>query len=564
MTSLRLIFAVALAASLFFTAGCGSSETCTVTNNADGTATITCPDGTKVEVATPGSDDASCSITDNGDGTSTLTCDDGTTVTVSSDGDATCTIADNTDGSRTVACSDGTEALIPAPGCTTSRFETTTYAFLLHHCPGKDIAAFGVRRVSAVLSPQLTAGAYFTCGLRSDGRAHCWGSVLSTPPDAVFTHLAAGSHDACGLTPTGEALCWGENDFGQSDVPSAERFLQLAVGRSYACGLRFDGTVACWGNSGAPIHVPSGEAFVQIATRSGFNAARSGVCGLRADGSALCWEIEGNEQPVVGERFVYLSAGAYHHCGVRLDGSGMCWGVAPTPAMVPPGTYVQIDGGYNHACGLHADGSVTCWGDADSDVLTPPAGEVFIELAVDEYMACGLRANETAACWGPGLFGNATPTFPFACLAAQDPPSSTTPGVAYERWNNQTISVLPDFSTLGTPTSTGTLTNFSVPGTGDRFVVRETAWVQLSTSGSHWFELTSDDGSRLFLDGHEVVDHDGLHGDTSKIGGPYCIDAGWHQIVVEYFEATGGEVLDLQISTDGTTFAPIPDAALFH
>ena len=67
-------------AALVALAGCGSDDgTCSITNNADGTSTITCDDGTTVTV---GGDDDSCTIVNNGDGTATITCDDGTSATV--------------------------------------------------------------------------------------------------------------------------------------------------------------------------------------------------------------------------------------------------------------------------------------------------------------------------------------------------------------------------------------------------------------------------------------------------------------------------------------------------
>lgn len=561
--SLRIVSIAALAASLAGAAGCGSSESCSITHHADGTATIKCS-GDEVQVG-----GSSCSVTDNGDGTSTITCADGTTVTVSSDGDASCTIKSNPDGSRTVTCSDGTEALIPAPGCTTSQYETPTYVFLLHHCPDKETAAFGFRRAPVEPSPQLAVGGFFACGLRSNGHSYCWGGLPESSRE-TFVHVAAGMSVVCGLTSAGKAICYGGNQYGVAGAPEGEIFSQLTLGRNYACGLRRDGSVACWGNGGLPIYVPSGEEFVHIAGRNSYDEDASMVCGLRADGSVRCWYLNGqglkqNEVPVPADsRFVQIARGAYHHCGVRLDGTGVCWGWRPRPDEVPPGTFVQIDGGYDHACGLRADGSVTCWGSSSSEILTPPTGEVFVAIDADEAVTCGLRANETAVCWGPGLNGNSMPTFPFACRGPQDAPSSTTPGVFYERWNNRAVTVLPDFSMLGAPSSTGTVTNFSVPGGGDYFVVRETAWVQLPTSGDYWFKLTSDEGSRLLVDGYETVDHDGLHDPTSKIDGPYCLEAGWHKLVVEYFEATDGEVLQLEVSTDGTSFAPIPDAALFH
>ncbi len=51
---------------------------CHVTQNGDGSATLTCPDGSSATFA----NEATCSVTDHGDGTATLACNDGTSVTV--------------------------------------------------------------------------------------------------------------------------------------------------------------------------------------------------------------------------------------------------------------------------------------------------------------------------------------------------------------------------------------------------------------------------------------------------------------------------------------------------
>jgi hypothetical protein len=57
---------------------------CTVVDNADGTATISCEDGSTYTVGdgADGADGASCTVRDNGNGTKTITCGDGTSVTI--------------------------------------------------------------------------------------------------------------------------------------------------------------------------------------------------------------------------------------------------------------------------------------------------------------------------------------------------------------------------------------------------------------------------------------------------------------------------------------------------
>ncbi len=79
---------------------------CTGSDGADGT------NGTNGTDGTDGTDGTSCTVTDNGDGTKTITCDDGTSVTVTDGADGTCTVVDNGDGTKTITCDDGTSVTV--------------------------------------------------------------------------------------------------------------------------------------------------------------------------------------------------------------------------------------------------------------------------------------------------------------------------------------------------------------------------------------------------------------------------------------------------------------------
>ncbi|HJM62993.1 MAG: DUF1592 domain-containing protein [Roseibacillus sp.] len=57
-------------------------------------------------------------------------------------------------------------------------------------------------------------------------------------------------------------------------------------------------------------------------------------------------------------------------------------------------------------------------------------------------------------------------------------------------------------------------------------------------AGEYVFEMASDDGARILVDGKEIVVHDGLHGPTLKKG-KIRLESGEHDIRVEYF-AYGG------------------------
>ena len=77
------------------------------------------------------------------------------------------------------------------------------------------------------------------------------------------------------------------------------------------------------------------------------------------------------------------------------------------------------------------------------------------------------------------------------------------------------------------------------------------AWLQVETKGSYRFRLTSDDGSRLVLDGATVLRHDGLHGATSKISDALDLAPGLHELRVEHFDAGGARVLRLEWQRPG-------------
>ncbi len=77
------------------------------------------------------------------------------------------------------------------------------------------------------------------------------------------------------------------------------------------------------------------------------------------------------------------------------------------------------------------------------------------------------------------------------------------------------------------------------------------------------FELASDDGSKLWIDGGLVVDNDGLHGTVEKRG-EVALARGAHGIEVLWFNRTGGAALELRWAMPGEPFAPLTADVLRH
>ena len=69
--------------------------------------------------------------------------------------------------------------------------------------------------------------------------------------------------------------------------------------------------------------------------------------------------------------------------------------------------------------------------------------------------------------------------------------------------------------------------------------------IYIEKRGTYEFQTTSDDGSRLFINGFPVVDNDGLHG-RKTISGDIVLKKGLQKFEVQFFERGGQESLDVK------------------
>lgn len=132
--------------------------------------------------------------------------------------------------------------------------------------------------------------------------------------------------------------------------------------------------------------------------------------------------------------------------------------------------------------------------------------------------------------------------------------------------SGNTVDNIPTTGALGT----GTYTSFDVdalqnqedPGDTDSFSIRYDGYIQINTAGSYTFYTSSDDGSKLFIDGSEVVDNDGNHG-TQERSGSISLTTGLHDIRVLFFENGGGENLTVQYQGPSISKQNIPFSVLY-
>ncbi|MCK4873398.1 MAG: alpha-L-fucosidase [Phycisphaerales bacterium] len=123
---------------------------------------------------------------------------------------------------------------------------------------------------------------------------------------------------------------------------------------------------------------------------------------------------------------------------------------------------------------------------------------------------------------------------------------------------------VPDLSAM-TPTETRIVPGIGLdPGPSVEYVARRfTGYVTVPHDDVYLFSLTSDDGARLVIGDTLVVDNDGLHGPIEKQG-TIALGAGTHPITVEYFNKTGGAVLDVKYAAIGAPLTHISERALRH
>jgi len=103
------------------------------------------------------------------------------------------------------------------------------------------------------------------------------------------------------------------------------------------------------------------------------------------------------------------------------------------------------------------------------------------------------------------------------------------------------------------------------PGTEltNHFYARWTGVIKIAKDGKYKFYTNSDDGSRLAIDGKQVVDNGGLHAMEEK-DGDVELKAGNHDIKIEYFENDGDHGCIVSWEPAGGAKQVIPADVLFH
>jgi PA14 domain len=181
---------------------------------------------------------------------------------------------------------------------------------------------------------------------------------------------------------------------------------------------------------------------------------------------------------------------------------------------------------------------------------------------VTSYSATGLAAGTTY--WFRVKATNAGGSSAYSNVVSATTFAGTGTGLVATYFDNM------DF-TGPTITRTDATVNFNwgsgspSPSIGaDTFSSRWTGQVQAVESGSYRFQTTSDDGVRLWVNGQLLINNWTNHALTYNTG-TLTLQAGQrYDITLEYYENTGGAVMQLEWLRPGQgAFVAIPQANLF-
>lgn len=159
----------------------------------------------------------------------------------------------------------------------------------------------------------------------------------------------------------------------------------------------------------------------------------------------------------------------------------------------------------------------------------------------------------TVIALGDNSFGSTVPSAGSLCADVYEIPETTIRLPDFRRLNPIGV-VYTDFLMVSRAAN--------LIGVGLTNITTRTEWIGLDYYGRIWithpgnyeFQMISDDGALLEIDGKRVIDLDGIHPGTTK-SGEITLAAGPHTVHIPYFQGPRAAVLMLWIKTPGETLS---------
>ncbi|NOR76513.1 MAG: family 78 glycoside hydrolase catalytic domain [Draconibacterium sp.] len=126
------------------------------------------------------------------------------------------------------------------------------------------------------------------------------------------------------------------------------------------------------------------------------------------------------------------------------------------------------------------------------------------------------------------------------------------------------FTVLPDFEKLQ-PVKSGEVFQFGfdkIDLPQQIFALQQNSYIKIDKEGEYDFTISSNDGSKLYVNDKLIINNDGEHV-ARQISGSIYLTKGKHLISVEYFQSGGNKILQLYYKSDKIGFQLIPGSVLF-
>ena len=144
------------------------------------------------------------------------------------------------------------------------------------------------------------------------------------------------------------------------------------------------------------------------------------------------------------------------------------------------------------------------------------------------------------------------------------------PGLLVNLWvSDKPLSRLADINSAAPPAMNAVAAKVEASGQDfgdlkDNFGLHAEGYIFLDKDDNIVFQLSSDDGSKLSIDGRTLIEHDGPHGMEPREA-EVALRAGYHPINIEYFQGGGGRGISLKwIRHGANSFVTIPENNFFH